>query len=780
MAGYGAFNAGTVEYTVSADLSKFLNNTNGATDALDELEEQAKKTDKGLDGFKKKTDKVADAVKNVNNETKGANSALLKFGALLAAAIAANALRNAIDIADAYGQMASRIRNATSSTEEYEMVQQRLLATANGTYRSLSEAQEIYLGLESSLKDLGYTTNEVLDITDSFSYALVRDAARKDQAVTATDALSKALMKGKIDADGFASIMAATPSILEGFAKPTGKTTGEVRQLGATGKLSVEALNEGLLVSLERSKEMADNMKVSVGDAFTVLDNALYSFVGRMDESSGATDALSSSIVEMSKLLQDPATIEAAATLATAIVTSLKSVVEFSVQAVNGIKDLGRELARITGGPDLENLFDVSRSLDEARDKLATRQNDNSQTKQTKLWKDRTAWLEKEIKRLEAAEHRLLFPEQYANTAPRTSSPAAVAAPAAREPAKVVSAVTAETKKASKAKKELTEWEKEGLEIEKLVLDTLIEINKEEAERIRLAGERKTKAGEAFSGVLYDLSSTGNNELDRLKKEYEEKQAIIAEALAAEATSQAEHDATMIALANKYKEDRAKILADQASTERQQTLDTLANVIAITSTQMSQLNAAFEEGSGAAKAFFIFSQGLAAANAVISGLSAGMAIREAYAKLAGTTANPGMALAGEIHAKAAELSGFAAAGIITGQTIAGGRFYGGPVDAKSMYRVNEGGKPEIFNAANGAQYMIPNQRGEVVSNANAAGGVQLPPIINIIEDKSRAGQYSATNDDGQNIIDVFIADFAGGGRSRQVIKQGLGLRDVGY
>lgn len=50
---------------------------------------------------------------------------------------------------------------------------------------------------------------------------------------------------------------------------------------------------------------------------------------------------------------------------------------------------------------------------------------------------------------------------------------------------------------------------------------------------------------------------------------------------------------------------------------------------------------------------------------------------------------------------------------------AGGRLYGGSVQAGNMYRINENGAPEVFNAANGQQYMLPNTRGEVVSNKSA-------------------------------------------------------------
>lgn len=51
-----------------------------------------------------------------------------------------------------------------------------------------------------------------------------------------------------------------------------------------------------------------------------------------------------------------------------------------------------------------------------------------------------------------------------------------------------------------------------------------------------------------------------------------------------------------------------------------------------------------------------------------------------------------------------------------GLAIAGARYNGGPVAANSMYRVGENGRPEIFQASNGSQYMIPGDNGRVISN----------------------------------------------------------------
>ncbi|ELO3429762.1 phage tail protein [Salmonella enterica] len=52
----------------------------------------------------------------------------------------------------------------------------------------------------------------------------------------------------------------------------------------------------------------------------------------------------------------------------------------------------------------------------------------------------------------------------------------------------------------------------------------------------------------------------------------------------------------------------------------------------------------------------------------------------------------------------------------------GARYNGGPVNANAMYRVGEHGKPEIFQASNGSQYMIPGDNGRVISNRDMQEG----------------------------------------------------------
>ena len=213
-------------------------------------------------------------------------------------------INKAIAMADGYTQMAARIRNATTSAEEYDLVQNRVLATANTTYRALSEAQEVYLSLSGGMRSLGKTTTQTLDLVDSLSFSFTHNATRTDQAQSAMDSLSKSMAKGKIDADAWISIVTGADNVIADMAKTTGKTEAEIRKLGAEGKASLEDLIQTLIATREQNEKLANNMENSLADGFTTLSNAVTVYLGKANESTSATGIMAGALGELAKNLE--------------------------------------------------------------------------------------------------------------------------------------------------------------------------------------------------------------------------------------------------------------------------------------------------------------------------------------------------------------------------------------------------------------------------------------------------------------------------------------------
>ena len=93
----------------------------------------------------------------------------------------------------------------------------------------------------------------------------------------------------------------------------------------------------------------------------------------------------------------------------------------------------------------------------------------------------------------------------------------------------------------------------------------------------------------------------------------------------------------------------------------------------------------------------------------------------------------------------------AALGTMKAATIAGARKNGGPVDGSKMYRVGEGGKPEILMQG-GRQYLIPGENGRVLSNrqiTSGKGGSSVSLTINMPVNVGDNGGMS--EQDGQQL-----------------------------
>ncbi|HHP7420677.1 TPA: hypothetical protein ACSC6I_001814 [Providencia rettgeri] len=104
----------------------------------------------------------------------------------------------------------------------------------------------------------------------------------------------------------------------------------------------------------------------------------------------------------------------------------------------------------------------------------------------------------------------------------------------------------------------------------------------------------------------------------------------------------------------------------------------------------------------------------------------------------------------------------------------GARYSGGPVDANKMYQVGEHGKPEIYRASSGKQYMIPGDNGRVISNKDMQGGGAPTVIINLTNNTSAQPEFGQPRYDQNSntlTIDGLINDFRNGGPASQTLSQ---------
>ncbi|HEC3157061.1 TPA: hypothetical protein R2S37_003224 [Escherichia coli] len=254
----------------------------------------------------------------------------------------------------------------------------------------------------------------------------------------------------------------------------------------------------------------------------------------------------------------------------------------------------------------------------------------------------------------------------------------------------------------------------------------------EEAEAQRKAKQlaaQKEQAGRFTQQVMTEYQTTVDpatgqalNPAAQVEMQEQQKKAALDKYRQLGVLDEQQYQNTLTAIQKTASMRRQQIIKDEADTlfnNQQQLIGTFGDFF-------GELSGVIADGAGeqnaAYQALFAVQKGFVLASAA---LSLQKALAEANA----------LPFPANLPAYAQAMSaGTQIISAIRGIAFGGGRYNGGAVGAGNLYRVGEHGKPEIFKANNGSQYMIPGDNGRVISNRDIGGGggvtINSPITIN--------------------------------------------------
>ncbi|UNM95961.1 tape measure protein [Ignatzschineria rhizosphaerae] len=275
-----------------------------AEDALNKVANTADKLERKSGSASGKVDDLGNSLEKTGRKARDAEQYLGLAEKAIKGLVTLQVTRSLLDIGDNYRAMSERVRMATDSLGEFNFVQQRLLQSANTSFRSLAEAQEMFIATSGNLRSMGYSLGQALDITDSLSFAFVRNATSAQRAESAIIQYDKALSKGVMNGEQWRVFSGAVETVAKNIGDVYGKTAQEIDKMGHDGLLTVQMINEGLLRSLNENKVAADSMANTVGDSFVKLNNEFSHLWGNINESLGVTSLFASTVIGIADNLE--------------------------------------------------------------------------------------------------------------------------------------------------------------------------------------------------------------------------------------------------------------------------------------------------------------------------------------------------------------------------------------------------------------------------------------------------------------------------------------------
>lgn len=765
-----------------------VGNIDQATSSLGRFTQSADSAEKSASALDPASRKSSQSVQQLGKSSQSTSSSLnalastaMKVGGVL---VAAFSVSKVVQYADAWSDMQSRVGAATGSMDTAGASMQRLLQIANASYSPLEQTAEIYSRNVSTFRDLGRSAAEAADFTESLNNMLVLTATRGERAASVQNALSKAMAVSKLEAEGLETVLANGGEVAQALARELGTTVSGLRAMASQGKITSDVIANAVVKSLDDVRDRAAEMPATMGDAFVRVGNNLTAFVGTMDQATGASGALAAAIIELSDTALEMATSEDViagllawqgalqaigrdiieldrlisgftsnaeedassigfsfseipANIRAAIQIATVEIASFIDAQLNGIQALAAAVKSLPDGPSAAvDAFNAVRSqmaaLGDARMQsieAILQERDaivNGARDAARAYKESTRQtLEMNGALAETARVAANESSEISKAAQKNASAIENEISALERAAKVWGMTAGEVKIYDLTMKGASATQ---IEYARSLIATVegLEAQKKAEEDARAAREQ---AGKAFETVSRDIgvSGTGISEIDQLNIQYEQRREVIAEALATEYLNQQRHDAAMIALDQTTAAARKAIMDEYTAAQQAQQLQSMAAIVSITQTQIAQMQGLFEEGSAIGKAFFVATQALAAANAVVQGFQSAMAIRVAYAQMAAMSGPgaPALLAAGEVHANVAQAMGFATAGMIVGQTVAGfqqGGYTGngGVSDVAGVVH----GREYVFDAAATSRIGVPTL--EAIRSGrplNSSGGI---------------------------------------------------------
>jgi len=204
-----------------------------------------------------------------------------------------------VRITDEAKSLESKLKLVTSSQQELNQVTADLREIAKNNLQALAPTVELYSKLSSGTKNLeGANTALNTRLTDIVSKLVTISGSTGPAAEGAIIQFGQAL-SGNFSAAGqeLNSIIEQAPALADAIAKSYGVTRGELKKLGADGKITAEGVVNGLIRQGVEVDALFGKVNKTIGGTATTTGEALKLLIVDIDKTIGLSDAMIGALV---------------------------------------------------------------------------------------------------------------------------------------------------------------------------------------------------------------------------------------------------------------------------------------------------------------------------------------------------------------------------------------------------------------------------------------------------------------------------------------------------
>lgn len=302
---------------VDAGDSISLDELNAAKERVTNLERALELTEGSMNGFRSATQQAIPIVDNLENSLEGANTELHETssasetvahnveglrtgfsaltGALAALGIGVTAQEMA-QTTDNYKNLIATLKIAVGEYGNLEQALDDVIAVAIRTNSNLEATAKLYSKLLKAGKEYKITQKDALQLTETINMAIQVSGTSAEAAEAALYQLNQAIGSGILRGEEYASVLEQAPRIIEAIADGLGVTVGRLKEYADNGKLSTDVVTKALLSQSQAITSEFSKFPLTIGKSTENLKTAWMVYLGELDRTHGISERVANAI----------------------------------------------------------------------------------------------------------------------------------------------------------------------------------------------------------------------------------------------------------------------------------------------------------------------------------------------------------------------------------------------------------------------------------------------------------------------------------------------------
>lgn len=245
------------------------------------------------------------ALAEVTSQLNSAKSSAMGLAGAFAGAYATGHL---ISLADEWSSVNARLKQASQSTDDFNQSQRTLMDISQRTGTAFSDNANLFARSAASMREFGYSSEEVLNVTEAISTGLKLSGASTAEASSVITQFSQALAQGVLRGEEFNSVNENGDRVIRALASGMGVARKDLKAMADAGQLTADKVVPALISQLGSLREEYNAMPQTVSAATTKIENAFMAWVGGANEASGVSRTLTGALNGIADNIDEVAT----------------------------------------------------------------------------------------------------------------------------------------------------------------------------------------------------------------------------------------------------------------------------------------------------------------------------------------------------------------------------------------------------------------------------------------------------------------------------------------